>query len=205
EFPGSGQPCVQAHPRHARRQGLRLDLGQAHEGHWPLCLDDRPPLRGRLRQARPQQGEGRAHHRALPAATPDGGTTDLVLVAEASHHCGMSRRTADAAAVRLPLGDGNIRPTFRPERAALKHGVGPVAGWGEGGRGPLAGPVVAAAVILDPKRIPRGLDDSKKLTPAEREKLYGRICARAEVAVAFGSTARIDRDNILRASLWALA
>jgi ribonuclease HII len=65
--------------------------------------------------------------------------------------------------------------------------------------------VVAAAVILDPKRIPRGLNDSKKLTMEEREKLYLKICASAEVAVAFGSTARIDRDNILQASLWALA
>ncbi|HEV7983754.1 MAG TPA: ribonuclease HII, partial [Xanthobacteraceae bacterium] len=67
------------------------------------------------------------------------------------------------------------------------------------------GPVVAAAVILDPRRIPRGLDDSKKLTAAQREKLYARICATAEVGVAFGSRARIDRDNIRQASLWALA
>ena len=89
--------------------------------------------------------------------------------------------------------------------AALKRGVWPVAGCDEAGSGPLAGPVVAAAVILDPKRVPRGLDDSKKLDRGEREKLYARICASAEVAVAFGSPARIDRDNILRASLWALA
>src|SRR6185503_16898970 len=61
------------------------------------------------------------------------------------------------------------------------------------------------AVILDPERVPRGLNDSKKLTHEEREKLYEKICASAEVAVAFGSTDRIDRDNILRASLWALA
>ena len=87
----------------------------------------------------------------------------------------------------------------------MKRGIFPVAGCDEAGRGPLAGPVVAAAVILDPKRIPRGLNDSKKLTPEEREKLYVKICATAEVAVAFGSTERIDRDNILRASLWALA
>src|SRR5262249_56276441 len=60
-------------------------------------------------------------------------------------------------------------------------------------------------VILDPKRSARGLNDSKKLEPEEREKLYEKICATAEVSVAFGSTARIDRDNILRASLWALA
>src|SRR5829696_6818063 len=114
-------------------------------------------------------------------------------------------RAATARPIRLPLGEDDIRPTFRRERAALKRGIWPVAGCDEAGRGPLAGPVVAAAVILDPKRIPRGLDDSKKLSAAEREKLYERICARAQVAVAFGSTARVDRDNILRASLWALA
>jgi len=80
-----------------------------------------------------------------------------------------------------------------------------VAGCDEAGRGPLAGPVVAAAVILDPERIPRGLNDSKKLDAAQREKLYEKICASAQVAVACGSIERIDRDNILRASLWALA
>ena len=114
-------------------------------------------------------------------------------------------RNATVKVARLPLGEEDLRPSFRRERAALKRGVWPVAGCDEAGRGPLAGPVVAAAVILDPKRIPRGLDDSKKLLPAEREKLYGRICAHAEVAIAFGSTARIDRDNIRQASLWALA
>jgi ribonuclease HII len=91
------------------------------------------------------------------------------------------------AAPRLPLGEPPLRPSFRRERAAIKRGVFPVAGCDEAGRGPLAGPVVAAAVILDPKRIPRGLDDSKKLTAMQREK------------------ARIDRDNIRQASLWALA
>ncbi len=110
-----------------------------------------------------------------------------------------------AAAQRLTLAEPIVRPTFRRERRALNNGVFPVAGCDEAGRGPLAGPVVAAAVILDPKRIPRGLNDSKKLNAAEREKLYEKICATAQVAVAFGSIARIDRDNILRASLWALA
>jgi len=108
-------------------------------------------------------------------------------------------------APRLPLGEPPLRPSFRRERAAIKRGVFPVAGCDEVGRGPLAGPVVAAAVILDPKRIPRGLDDSKKLTAIQREKLYARICATAEVGIAFGSCARIDRDNIRQASLWALA
>src|SRR6266849_5771430 len=115
----------------------------------------------------------------------------------------MSRNGSPAP--RLPLPEGDVRPTFRRERRAINRGIAPVAGCDEAGRGPLAGPVVAAAVILDPKRIPRGLNDSKKLSPQEREKLYDKICATAEVSVAFGSTDRIDRDNILRASLWALA
>ena len=115
----------------------------------------------------------------------------------------MSR--AAKPALRLPLNEAPLRPSFRRERAAMKRGVFPVAGCDEAGRGPLAGPVVAAAVILDPDRIPRGLNDSKKLDPEEREKLYGLICATAQVGVAFGSRARIDRDNIRQASLWALA
>ena len=117
----------------------------------------------------------------------------------------MSRTATAIRAVRLPLVDDVIRPTFRRERAAMKRGLWPVAGCDEAGRGPLAGPVVAAAVILDPKRVPRGLDDSKKLDPPTREKLHAKICATAEVAVAFAPPWRIDRDNILRASLWALA
>ena len=80
-----------------------------------------------------------------------------------------------------------------------------MAGCDEAGRGPLAGPVVAAAVVLDPKRIPKGIDDSKRLTAERREELFEEICATASFAVAFASPARIDRDNILRASLWALA
>src|ERR1700738_4989965 len=118
----------------------------------------------------------------------------------------MSRAASGRPAVaRLPLGEEVIRPTFRRERGALKRGVWPVAGCDEAGRGPLAGPVVAAAVILDPKRVPRGLDDSKKLDAQTREKLHAKICASAQVSVACAPPWRIDRDNILRASLWALA
>jgi ribonuclease HII len=113
--------------------------------------------------------------------------------------------TQQKASARLLLDEPVLRPTFTRERRALKKGIWPVAGCDEAGRGPLAGPVVAAAVILDPRRVPRGLNDSKKLDEDERERLYEKICATAEIAVAFGSTARIDRDNILRASLWALA
>jgi ribonuclease HII len=110
-----------------------------------------------------------------------------------------------AAPQRLPLKEPVLRPSFRRERRALNKGIFPIAGCDEAGRGPLAGPVVAAAVILDPARIPRGLNDSKKLDARAREALYEKICASAQVAVAFGAVERIDRDNILRASLWALA
>src|ERR1041385_3039936 len=115
------------------------------------------------------------------------------------------RASKNGSAPRLPLAEPVLRPTFRRERRALNKGIFPVAGCDEAGRGPLAGPVVAAAVVLDPERIPRGLNDSKKLDAEEREKLYLKICATAQVAVAFGAIARIDRDNILLASLWALA
>lgn len=96
-------------------------------------------------------------------------------------------------------------PSFSREDALLQRGVWPVAGCDEAGRGPLAGPVVAAAVILDPKRIPKGLDDSKRLSKDRREGLFEEICETALVSVAVAPPSRIDRDNILRASLWALA
>ena len=65
------------------------------------------------------------------------------------------------------------------ERELWQKGIALVAGVDEAGCGPLAGPVVAAAVILDPDRIPRGIDDSKRLTPEEREDLFEKICATA--------------------------
>jgi ribonuclease HII len=74
-----------------------------------------------------------------------------------------------ASPTRLPLKEPALRPTFRRERRWLAKGVWPIAGCDEAGRGPLAGPVVAAAVVLDPARIPRGLNDSKKLDAKARE------------------------------------
>ena len=82
---------------------------------------------------------------------------------------------------------------------------GPVAGVDEAGRGPLAGPVVAAAVILDPGRPVAGLDDSKKLTALRRETLAADIRASAAAwAVAWADAAEIDRLNILQATYLAM-
>ena len=82
---------------------------------------------------------------------------------------------------------------------------GRVAGIDEAGRGPLAGPVTAAAVILDPAQIPEGLNDSKKLTPARREALFDLITAKAEFGIGWASAAEIDRINIRQATFLAMA
>src|SRR4051812_46252071 len=87
-------------------------------------------------------------------------------------------------------------PDFKRERRLIRAGTLPVAGVDEVGRGPLAGPVVAAAVILDPAPVPRGLDDSKMLTAARREELFEVIVATADVAVASVSASRIDTTDI---------
>ena len=86
---------------------------------------------------------------------------------------------------------------FPIERRRLR-----VAGVDEAGRGPLAGPVAVAAVVLDPKRRIRGLDDSKKLSPARREALYPLIVERAVAwHVEMVQVEEIDRLNILQATL----
>lgn len=83
--------------------------------------------------------------------------------------------------------------------------AGCYCGVDEAGRGPLAGPVVAAAVILDPARPIRLLDDSKKLTERRREALFDEICDRAAGwAIAEASVAEIDELNILHASMLAM-
>lgn len=96
-------------------------------------------------------------------------------------------------------------PTDRFEKRARRRGARLIAGVDEAGRGPLAGPVVAAAVVFEDRRYPEGLNDSKKLTAAQRCRLYDLIIERAHVSVALSSRARIDRMSILRASLWAMA
>ncbi|HEX7533038.1 MAG TPA: ribonuclease HII [Methyloceanibacter sp.] len=95
-------------------------------------------------------------------------------------------------------------PTFDLEAALMDQYGGPVAGIDEAGRGPWAGPVVVAAVILNPERIPEGLNDSKVLTPEAREDRYAEIIATSLVSVVIGPVKRIDRINILQASLWGM-
>ena len=95
-------------------------------------------------------------------------------------------------------------PDFQFESAAHLRGLIRVAGIDEVGRGPLAGPVTAAAVILDPGNIPPGLRDSKQLSPARREALAEQILRCATVAIAHATVAEIDQLNILHASLLAM-
>lgn len=95
-------------------------------------------------------------------------------------------------------------PDYSFEKDVLAQGLTPVAGVDEVGRGPLAGPVVAAAVILDPDNIPAGLNDSKKLTAKRREALCDALYDCAIVSVAQATVAEIDDINILRASHLAM-
>jgi ribonuclease HII len=95
-------------------------------------------------------------------------------------------------------------PDFSHEGAALAQGAAFVVGVDEVGRGPLAGPVTAAAVRLDPARIPPGLNDSKVLTLRAREALFTAIMHSADVCVAHASVAEIETLNILRASHLAM-
>jgi ribonuclease HII len=93
-----------------------------------------------------------------------------------------------------------LGPDFTFEMRGHQNGFTHVAGVDEVGRGPLAGPVVAAAVILDPANIPDGLNDSKKLTAKRREALLDQIMDNAVVSIGQASVAEIDEHNILRAS-----
>lgn len=98
-----------------------------------------------------------------------------------------------------------MTPTFELEHIEIELHGGPVAGVDESGRGPLAGPVVAAAVVLDPLNIPFGIGDCKELDAAVRREIYQAILACSQVAIGVADVDRIDADNILNASLWAMA
>jgi ribonuclease HII len=113
----------------------------------------------------------------------------------------MTRRNSDSPF----LFDLPLKPDFSAEARLIAGGCKFVAGTDEAGRGPLAGPVVAAAVILRPDDLPRGIDDSKRLSKAGRERAFEEVMRKA-TAIAFASASgeEIDALNILRASLKAM-
>ena len=97
-----------------------------------------------------------------------------------------------------------MTPTFDMETTAYSNGASCVAGVDEVGRGPLAGPVTAAAVVLDASAIPDGINDSKKLTAKRRLALAEELWRVADVSIAHASVEEIDEHNILRASYLAM-
>ena len=95
-------------------------------------------------------------------------------------------------------------PNFKIEQDLIRNGCSIIVGVDEVGRGPLAGPVTAAAVILDPLNIPDNLNDSKVLSSKKREKLFEELKSSSICAVAHVSPEEIDKLNILQASLLAM-
>lgn len=113
----------------------------------------------------------------------------------------MARRASDSPT----LFDLPLRPDFSIELKLMAKDARCVAGTDEAGRGPLAGPVVAAAVIFDPEAIPAGLDDSKRMDKRAREEAFGRILAMARaVSLCSMSAEDIDTSDIRKASLEAM-
>ncbi len=106
--------------------------------------------------------------------------------------------TRASRSTRQPLGP-------KREHMLLRDGYQIIAGVDEAGRGPLAGPVVAAAVVLDLDRVPNGLADSKILRPEQREALFEDIVASAQIGIASVSHAQIDAINIRQATLRAMS
>jgi ribonuclease HII len=97
-------------------------------------------------------------------------------------------------------------PDYSHELALHARGARIIAGVDEAGRGPLAGPVVVSAVVLDPNAIPAGLNDSKKLTEEQRELLFAQVMATAlAVSVVLAPPSIILSHNIRGATLWAMA
>jgi ribonuclease HII len=120
----------------------------------------------------------------------------------------MARSRSDSPLPRKPGPIVAVAPIIVPDLSleSERHARGAVlvAGIDEAGRGPLAGPVVTAAVVLDPSAVPDGLNDSKKLTPQDRERLFPEILRWASVSIASASAAEIDRLNIRQATLLAM-
>ena len=97
-----------------------------------------------------------------------------------------------------------MSPNFLLEKDLMESGYSIIAGVDEVGRGPLAGPVTAAAVILDPLNIPDNLNDSKLLSLKKREKIYEELVYSSTFAISHVSPEEIDKLNILQASLLAM-
>lgn len=116
----------------------------------------------------------------------------------------MARIKTEATSAELFAPEADF-PDFSHEEMLMARGARLVAGVDEAGRGPLAGPVVVAAVRLDPDRIPTGLNDSKKLTPERRDALYEEIVASAEIAIVSAPPSDILALNIRGATLAAMA
>jgi ribonuclease HII len=95
-------------------------------------------------------------------------------------------------------------PTYEQERLATLQGACRVVGVDEAGRGPLAGPVTAAAVWLNPAHIPAGLGDSKQLSARARDAVFDQIMASADVGIGHATPAEIDAINILQATFLAM-
>jgi ribonuclease HII len=139
--------------------------------------------------------------RRLPDRRPNGPEG----LAENRDRCEHCRNMARALPDSPPLFDLALKPDFSFEKKAIRAGLWPVAGLDEAGRGPLAGPVVAAAVVLNPKRIPKGLDDSKRLSMQQREALFEAILKTAfGIGVSSVCAEGIDRSDIRKASLEAM-
>ncbi|MDE0114208.1 MAG: ribonuclease HII [Albidovulum sp.] len=98
----------------------------------------------------------------------------------------------------------STRPSFALESELLDQGYCFIAGVDEAGRGPIAGPVTAAAVRLNPAAYPNGLNDSKRLSAEVREKLFEELIENADCSIAHVSVVEIDRTDILRAALEAM-
>jgi ribonuclease HII len=139
--------------------------------------------------------------------TPLSSATKLSLIAPSANELSLEperSRTISASAAKMRLLK-KLRCTLRYEKRAWESGAVMVAGVDEVGRGSLFGPVVAAAVILDPAYRVRGLRDSKLLLPERREELAPRIRAHALAwAVASVDAAQIDQINIYQASRLAM-
>ncbi len=103
------------------------------------------------------------------------------------------------------MGSIDSIPSFDLETQAIADGFKIVAGIDEAGRGPWAGPVVAAAVVLDASNIPAGLNDSKRLSEARRKQLFDEICTAAHVGIGVADADVIDQCDILRATLLAMS